>query len=402
MNYSVLNLKQDLTGVLHQTTLNQIVNLDGVIDRAARQLLLDIDPQETKRTLEFITPIYNSVFDYQIAEDVKGNRIIDIRPQVQRLPRDIWSQAYNQAFDVFKQNILSQANMFTMNFNTGIKTIRINAPYLNAPIVINQIEAIATNGTWNVGGTGSNLEVNNSNFVQGAGSLQFDTTVGAAYIENIDMTSVNLSNQENQAPFFVNIYIPTGADLTSVELRVGSSATDYYVRTVTLNQQGNTFQNGWNLCQFDWAGITSVGSPDSSDITYARITLNMSDSATAVKVNGLDNILGTVLEYEYYSKFMFRSAITGAFQERVDDDSNLINLDIETYNILFNKVAEYSVQQQQGVDALAYDGPYFKGLYDAGIAKYKLMYKSEVQKPQTTYYAQPMSGYDRYPGSFYN
>src|ERR1051326_2639403 len=104
MSYSVLDLKNDLSGVLHGTTNSQIQNLDGVINRAARQLLLDLDPQETKRTVEFVNPIFNTVFDYPIAADVKGNKLIDIFPQVQRIPQDIWTQAYNQAFDVAKQN----------------------------------------------------------------------------------------------------------------------------------------------------------------------------------------------------------------------------------------------------------------------------------------------------------
>src|ERR1700741_5041477 len=103
MAYSVLTLKNDLSGALHNTTNNEIANLDGVIDRAARQLLLDVDPQETKRTLEFVTPIFNTVYDYPIADDVKGNKIIDIFPQTQRIPRDVWAQTYNQAFDVAKQ-----------------------------------------------------------------------------------------------------------------------------------------------------------------------------------------------------------------------------------------------------------------------------------------------------------
>jgi hypothetical protein len=190
--YSVLDLKNDLEGVLHGTTNNQIQNLNGVINRAARQLLLDLDPQETKRTVEFIAPIFNTVFDYPIAADVKGNKLIDIFPQVQRIPQDIWLQDYNQAFDVAKQNIFSMTNMFTMNFNSGLKTIRINAPWLNAPVVINEIEAIATNGTWAIGGTASNLAVNNSNFAQGSGSLQFNVTVGTGYIENSTMTAIDL------------------------------------------------------------------------------------------------------------------------------------------------------------------------------------------------------------------
>ncbi len=397
MSYNVLDLKNDLSGTLHGTTVNQIQNLDGLINRAARQLLLDVDPQETKRSLEFVNPIFNGVFDYPIAADVKGNKIIDIFPQVQRLPRDIWSQAYNQAFDVAKQGIFSLANMFTMNFNTGLKTIRINAPFLNNPVIINQIEAIATNGTWAVGGTASNLAANNTNFVQGAGSLQFDVTTGAAYLENSTMTAIDLSLVANQSYFFAWVYIPTGTELTSVNLRIGSSASNYYTATVTQNQQSTAFVNGWNLCQFIWSSMTTVGSPSAAALNYARITLNVTGSMAGCLINGLDSILGTILSYEYYSKYLFRSASTGAFQETVLDDSDLINLDTESYNLLFNKVAALAAQQQQGHDA-AFDGTYFDNAYIEGVKRYKAMYKSEVQKPQTQYYVQPNKSYNRIIG----
>ena len=116
MSYSVQQLKVDLEGVLHGTTTNEITNINGLINRAARQLLLDLDAQETKRTVEFTTPIFNTVTDYAIPADVKGNKLIDIRPQVKRIPRDIWTQAYNQAFDIAKQNLYNMANMLSHPF----------------------------------------------------------------------------------------------------------------------------------------------------------------------------------------------------------------------------------------------------------------------------------------------
>ncbi len=524
--YNVQQLKNDLTGILHGTTTNQIQNLDGVINRAARQLLLDLDPQETKRIVEFVAPIFNSVYDYPLAADVKGNKIIDIFPQVQRYPWDVWTQAYNQAFDVWKQHIWGLANMFTINFNSSLKTLRVNAPYLNNPVIIDQIDAIAVNGTWAVGGKASNLSVNNTNFAQGAGSLQFDVepttsfagpellingtfngnangwvldtgatygsndvvfslnpanvalqqngltinptaayrltldvvvnggtiqpslrdansagilfgnpidTTGSYdytidlsiyntlvppidtlqftfvndgysgsitnislkevdltnYIENSTLYPIDLSASENQSSFFTWVYVPVAADLTSVGLRIGSDATNYWEGTVTQTQQGTAFVNGWNLCQFQWASMTVNGTPDSSAISYARVTLNMTASATAVKVNGLNSILGTILAYEYYSKFLFRDAATGVYQETVTDDSNLINLDTESYNLLTNKVAEFAVQQQQGLDASFFDGAFFKNEYEQGVIRYKSMYKSELQKPQSAYYRVP-------------
>ncbi len=400
MSYKILDLKNDLTGILHGTTSNQIQNLNGVINRAAREVLLDVDPQETKRQVEFVAPIFNSVFDYPIAADVKGNKLIDIFPQVQRLPWDIWTQAYNQAFDVTKQNIFSLANMFTINFNSSLKTIRINAPFLNAPVIVNQIEAIADNGTWTTGGTASNLAVNNTNFAQGAGSLQLDVTTGTAYIENSTMSAINLSDVVNQSSLFVWVYVPTGASLTSVDLRWGSDSSNYYHRTVTQTQQATAFVNGWNLCQFPWSGSTTVGSPNSSAISYGRVTLNVTGSMTACLINGMDSILGTILSYEYYSKYLFRNASTGTYQETVLDDSDLINLDTESFNLLTYKVAELAVQQQQGLDASFYDGPFFANKYQAALLRYKAMYKSELQKPQSIYYQQPIVGYNRFGRGF--
>lgn len=388
--------------MMHGTTNNQIQGIDNLIYRAARQLLLDIDPQETKRVVEFTNPIFNTVFDYPLASDVKGNKIIDIFPQVQRLPRDIWTQQYNQAFDITKQNIFTQINMFTMNFNTGVKAIKINAPFLNPPIIVNNADDTTDNGTWAAGGTASNLTVNNTNFVNGSGSLQFDVTTGTGYIENSDMTAVDLTAHLNQSSFFVWVYVPTGSNLTSVNLRWGSSSSDYYDLTVTTNQQSTAFQNGWNLCQFQWASASTTGSPDVTAIDYLRVSLVLSANATACKVNSVNSILGTILSYSYYSKYLFRDSSTGAFQETVTDGSNLINLDTESYNLLTNLCVYYASQQVQGLDATFYDGTFAKQEYMNGVLRYKSLYKSEVQKPQTTFYRTPDLSNSRYIGRRWN
>ncbi len=398
MSYNVLDLKNDITAILHGTTSNQIQNFDGAINRAAREVLLDVDPQETIRQVEFVAPIFNSVFDYPIAADVKGNKLIDIFPQVQRLPNEIWTQGYNQAFDIAKQNVFSMANMFTMKFNSSLKTIRINAPWLNPPVIINQIDSTTDNGTWAVTGTASNISVNNTNFAQGAGSVQFDITTGAGGINNSTMYPVNLSAVVNQASLFVWVYVPTGANLTSVQLLWGSDSSNYYDRTVTQTQQATAFVNGWNLCQFQWDGVSVVGTPNASAIAFAEIILNVTGNMSASKVNGLDSILGTILNYEYYSKYLFRNASTGTYQETVLLDSDLINLDTESFNLLTYKTAGLVVQQQQGLDATFYDGPYFDNKYQQALIRYKAMYKSQLQKPQSVYYQQPNTSYNRLMG----
>lgn len=400
--YDISQLKNDLAGVLHGTTLNSITNLDGLINRAGRQLLEDIDPQETKRIVQIATPVYDSVWDYPVPVDLKGNKVIDIRPQVNRTPRDIFLQQYNQAFDVSKQWPGWNNNDFTINFNTSVKSMRINAAGLPAGVVVNNISSTNENGTWTVGGGADNLTVDNQNFVAGGGALSVNLLAGqtTGYIETSNMQSVNLENMLNQANEFLYSFFPSASAISQVELRWGSSSTDYYARTVTVTQANTVFQNGWNLLSYQWSGITPVGSPDPSDITYVRVTWTYDGTLqTGVKANYLASRMGQFLEIEYYSKYLFRDSATGAYQETVTSDNNLINLDVESFNLLFNYVALLAVQQQQGVDANAHDGAFFQKLYDDGVKRYKGMYKSEVQKPTQTYYIQPNPNYARYLGT---
>lgn len=399
MSYSITTLSADLEGVLHGTTTNQITNLFGVYNRAARQLMLDVDPQETKRIVEFTNPIFFEVYDYACPTDLKGNKVIDIRPQTTRYPRDIYSQAYNQAFDVAKS--WSWNNDFTINFNTAIKTIRVNSPFLPQGTIVNQATGVTDNGTFSTGGGATGIVNNNINFINFGGSLQFNLSAGPAtgYIENSTMSAQNLSSQLNQGTEFVFVYLPVAANFTSVELRWGSSAGNYYSRSVTTNQQGNAFINGWNQLAFNWNGATVVGAPNASAINYLRLTFTYNTTLqTGVLVNTFASRMGAILELEYYSKFLFRDAITGAFQETVTANSNLINLDTESYNLLFNQAAYLAVQQQQGLDASFYDGNFFLTQYKEGVARYQSMYKSELQKPQSIYYAKPNPSYTRFFG----
>lgn len=407
MSYSIQDLKNDLQGVLHGTRLNQITNLDGVINRAARQLLLEIDPQETKREVEFVNPIFNTVFDYPIAADVKGNKLIDIFPQVQRLPRDTWLQDYNQAFDVEKQNIFSLKNMFTINFNTSIKTLRVNAPFLNPPVIITNADTLTGNDVW----TGATFSIDYTNFADGAGALTFNLPAGSpTIITDTFVTPLNLAAEQQVSGVFFWVYMPTASAFTSIQMNMnvtynGSYIGDWISPVITQTQEGTAFQNGWNLLTYNWSACTvsnpMVLVPPVSALLISGQTFTFNTNSTiqtGVKLNGVKSIVGTVLSYEYYSKFLFRDAITGAYQETVTDPSNLINLDTESFNLLFNLVAYYAIQQQQGLDATFYDGPFFKGAYDEGVIKYKSLYKSEIQKVQSVYYSMPRKGWGRFWG----
>ena len=254
--YSVSQAKQDLSGVLHGTTLNQVTGLNNIFNRTARQFLLDCDPQETIRIAQTPTLFYQ-IYDYPISNlpDLKGDKIIDIRPQVNRSLLDVFGNTYAQDFDINKQ--WSTVPQFTIDFNTGVKSLRINATDLIGGIVLNNADGVSTNGIWVAGANAGNLQTDNVNYVNVGGSVSFNLLAGSnpstGSISNSTMGANDLTTHQNQSYLFWWVYLPTGSAISSLSLSWGSSSSNYWTVSATQNWQGQPFINGWNLIGVPWA-----------------------------------------------------------------------------------------------------------------------------------------------------
>ena len=83
MSYSILQLQEEVQAGLHGTSLSRVQDPYGAYNRAATDILQDIDPWETKETVS-LGQIYSGVFDYAAPTHLKSNKIIDIRKTVDR------------------------------------------------------------------------------------------------------------------------------------------------------------------------------------------------------------------------------------------------------------------------------------------------------------------------------
>lgn len=393
----------DLTGIMHGTTLNQITNLYGVIDRAASQLLMDCDPQETIVTVPLVNAVYSQVFYYPLPVDVKGNRIISILPQTQQWrPGNKFAQSYSQDFARTSSGFWRSGSQFSMIFNAGLKAININWANANTPILINEANSPQINGTWVTGGNANTIGTNYINFVSGNSSISFNLSAGSnpstGNLVNTQNQPVNLSMVENESVLFIYTYLPTASDFISVTLQWGSDSSDYWESTTTLTQQNTAFQNGWNLLAFPWVSATTVGSPDSSNITYVNVIWKYNGTQqTGVLLDNIVSCLGSILNISYYSKYLFRNPITNAFQEKVQSNSDFINLDTESYSMFTYLVAAFCAQQQSGSESV-FDSQYFLNFYNQKLNRYRTMYKSQVTKPRVVYY--PAPNYNNLRGFF--
>jgi hypothetical protein len=391
MAYSIGQIKSDIVATLHGTTLNQITGINALISRAGRKLLNDIDPIETMRKVELSTPLYGQVFDYACPEDLKDERIIDVFPQVKRKLRDRFFQRYAEEFDLYKELTIGEGNV-SVEWNTYTKYLRIQKE-LPQPILINPATQIVGTGTWATGGTATTLVQDNLNYVFAPSSLRFTLSAGSnpstGYIENSTFQAIDLTREDNEGIVMTYVYFDTPEDITSVEMRWGSSSANYYAQSVNTDFFGNSFAIGWNLLKFEWLSATTVGTPDPAQITYLRVSFTYNGTLQSnIRVNSITSQLGVIYLMKYYSKFLYRDSITGAFKEMFTTDADFINLDITSYNIFINLCAYFAVQQQASNNG-PFDAQFFLNEYEKEKDRYVKKIRSQTIKPQGQYYKMP-------------
>lgn len=376
--YSVADLKSEVSSIGHGTNSNEIINFNGTIYRAARKLLTDIDPVETTRIVQIVQPIASQVYDYPLPADVKGDRILDIRPQIQRTALDATYNTYNKSFDVAK-SLDTVSQKFTVQWSNGNKTIRINQPSLTAPI---QLDPADGSTTWTAVSGVTNIVTDSQDYVYNSGSLRVTASTTTPSLSTT-LTSVSLSSVVNNSTF--HIYIQ-GA-VSQITILVGTNASNCYSMTATTTQQNTTFQSGvWNLAAFPWQNATVIGSPNPAAITFIQVTPTLTAAGT-FKINNVTNNSGVMQEIVYYSKYLFRNATTGAFQETITslNDTEQINLDTDSYNLLVYLVALFATQQSND-KSMKQDVDFLEGKYKDELENYKRRYPSQSETPRQPYY----------------
>lgn len=403
MAYLISDIKSDLQRKLHGTSLAKLSDVNSLIWEASKEMIARIDPAEMIRIANIENAIYDSVFDYTAPTDLKGNKIIDIRPQVNRTLNDNFTNTGLEEFDLNKTN-----NTFTVQYNTAVKTLRLSKS-LTSPTVVNDMNDITSNGTWSVSSNASGLVKDNLNFISGGASLKFDLASGGVgitgIIQNTTMTSVDLSELENEGALFLWVFFTTATPITSVKLDWGNDiTTNFWSRTVTTPHDQSVFVDGWQLLRFDWNDATETGSVDETAIDSLKITITYDGTATgAEQVVRVDNVtaqLGRIWEIVYYSKFPFRTTL-GVFIEKPTKDSDIINLDDDSYNIMLYECARIAAIEIQGTDSRIDVIEYEKELYGdpskqdrVGLYKqYARSYPSEAEKKRLTYYKMPPKSY---------
>lgn len=342
--HTVAQYKDSVAGLLSGLDLNNVDNLNGALERAARVLVQKADIPEASG-IQNIT-LYGGVYDYACDTTIFGTAINDIRPQgVTRNPSDYVYKEMQDQFDRTK-GYVRNGTKATFEFSNGTPIIRIVSKLTQQQIIIDQMNA--TTG-WTAAGSASSLVQDNAVYYQAPASLRFTLTgASTGTLTKTLPSSINMASYEDVGVAFLAIRIPDGAtatDLTSVSLKLGSSSTNYDLVTATQGFLGS-WSSDWLLVAFDFSTAVSTGTPNWSAIAYVQVSLTTLNTMVNFRVGQLFICQPCPAQILFQSAAIFKA--TGAVASTsITSDEDQIILNDPSYT-LYEYEGAISILEQTG------------------------------------------------------
>lgn len=366
---TVGTFKSKLEGKLHGTTLARVAGVYAKIGEAAGRVLARVDPYNTKKRYTIENAIYDKVYNYTAPSDLKGtSKIIDIRPIGDRSTHDNIMGRYGREFDIKKDT-----DTVSVEVLSGVKTLRLSKQ-LTERTVLHQCDSLTANGTVTGSGDVENLTTDTLNYISGDSSIKFGLSgsTGTGILTFALDSTIDISDLDDVGALFEWLRFPDSTRLTSVTLRWGNDASNYWEETATAAHDRSFVSNAWQLIGHEWGSATEVGTPDADYVDWVQVQVNYT-AGTALTGVYLDNItasLGEVWEMIYYSNCLFTDATGNTWKTIPTADTDIVMLDDEHASLLVYEMMLVLAQELQG-ESMANDYKYF----------YNELYRTDDKNP---------------------
>lgn len=337
--HTVQNLKDGVAALLQGTTLNNVADLNRAFERAAATVLQRADIPEASGVSNYM--FYNGVFNYPAPPTIFGGALIDIQPQgVTRTPSDY---VYKQPIELFDRTKCFLPNGVAVTFEHYLGQGIMRIAQVRAPLR-SVLDTMSETTGWVASGTASGLTVDSTVYYQSPASLRFTVTAGTGTLTK-SITATDLSDYEGVGVAFLAIYTPSATDLSSLSVKIGSSASAYTSVSATQGFLGAWVANEWLLVALDLAQGTNTGTPDFSAIDYIQVNMVAVGTLTNMRVGGLWLSLPTPYTVLYQSDAIFLSG--GQLSQTISSDNDEIILNDAAYT-LYEYECAYAITVQQG------------------------------------------------------
>ncbi len=342
---TVSQLRDSVAAMLSGVDLNNVDDVNGSFERAARTQIQKADIPEASNT-QNIT-LYSGVLDYACDPRIYGTEIKDIRPQgISRQQSDYVYKRTSEAFDRNK-NYLYNGTMATFEYVNGLPIIRIVS---TIPLPKNIIDNMNATAGWVSSGTASSVIQDSAVYYQAPSSLRFNLTTGTGSLTKT-INAISISSYEDVGVAFLAIRIPdnsTPTDITSIQLKLGSDSGNYDSVIQTTGFIGSWVAGNWLLVAFDFSTATGTGTPNWGAITYVQVSITTLSSQTNFRVGGLWISQPSPNQIYYQSAAIFVPSGSNVAQNTISGVNDTIILNDPAYNIYLHECALAILQTTSG------------------------------------------------------
>lgn len=327
---TVGDLKSSVAGILSGLNLNNVTNLNGAIERAARTLVQKADIIEATGRQNFT--LYDGVYDYLAPSTIFGGALLDFRPKGD--DRQFNDYVYRKPIELFDRtkHFLPNGASITLEYDKGVGRLRLVSARTKLKAVLDGCSTTK----WTGSGSASTPVLDYTTFYNSPAALRFNLSASAS--GNISRTlesQVDLStdNYEGVGVVFIAVWLPSATAFTSIGIKLGNDATNYVDISDTDAFLGSFVANDWNIIALNLASATETGTVDWSKIDYAQIYFNTDAMAQSnVRLGALWVSLPVQYELIFQSAAIFMT--TGSNPSlTISDDNDSILLNDAAYTL---------------------------------------------------------------------
>ena len=328
------------------TSVSKIVSGDftagdflTIANDAVREVLADLDLRGSKRKTALSPNLFDEIYQYSCPSTLKGDKVIDIAPQISRTKLDYWNLVPAREFDRYK---VDGDNLVAIARDDLVNKVLISRPIDDDELTIDRLDAV---GDWAAFGDGTNLTADAENYVKGSSAINWDinadggTTAG---IVNGSVDSFDTSIYATAGSAFVWVYISSITNLTNFILRIGNSSSAYDYITITTNNEGAAFYAGWNLLRFDFSDKATTGSPTRTACDYVALYMTKDGAKVSETDYRFDNLvlkLGEHWNLSYYCRYLWQSS-AGVYLEDATATTDVLNCETDEFPLFIRKTAQ--------------------------------------------------------------
>lgn len=331
---TVADLKFSVAGLLTGTNLDNVTNLYGAIERAARVLIQKADIPEASGRTPYM--LYNGVYDYPAPAYIFGGSLTDLRPQgSSRTPLD---EVYRMPIKEFDQTkcFLPNGAQVTFEYSLGMPVMRVSQTRTVERIVIDPMNAMTG---WVAGGSASNLATDTTVYYQQPAALRFNLAAagGQGYIEKT-IGNIDLTSYAGVGVAFIAINLPSTTHITSIGMHLGNDNANYYDVSTTTGFVGAWTAGEYLLIALDLSLATTTGAVDPTKVDYTRIYVNYDGTAlTNIRLGAFFISLPSPFELLYQSSAIFLA--NGIVSNTITTDSDQLLIRDAAYTLLEHEAA---------------------------------------------------------------